>query len=236
MSALIDWDDIDLVVFDVDGTLYDAARLRRAMLRRLLAAAWHERSLRAVRVLRAFRLEREALGNEEDVDFQVAQYTRTAARVRCSEDEVRALAREWMERQPLALLRACRRPHVEDLFTGLRLAGKRIAVLSDYPAVRKLRVLGLRADVVVSATDSGIGKLKPHPIGLESILARTGVPPQRTLMIGDRVDRDAAVAERAGTRALILARVRKPCGVPTFASYGAAVFRPLFQAPALVPA
>lgn len=233
---MIDWDGIDLVVFDVDGTLYDAARLRRAMLYRLLAAAWQTRSLRALHVLRAFRQEREALADEEDVDFQGAQYARTAARVGCGEDEVRWLAREWMERQPLTVLRACRRPHVEEVFAGLRLAGKRIAVLSDYPAVRKLRVLGLRADVVVAATDPDIGRLKPHPLGLQTILQRTGVAPARALMIGDRFDRDAAVAARAGTQALILSRTRLPAGAVTFAGYDAAVFRPLVQTPTLVPA
>ena len=236
MSALIDWNDIDLVVFDVDGTLYDASRLRRAMLRRLLIAAWRERSVHTLRVLHAFRREREALGEEEAIDFQAAQYARAAVRARCGEDEVRALTREWMERQPLALLRACRRPYVEEVFSGLRMVGKRIAVLSDYPAIRKLRVLGLRADVVVAATDPDIGRLKPHPLGLQHILRRTGVSASRALMIGDRLDRDAVVAERAGTRTLILRRSRTPCAVPTFAGYEAAVFTPLFQSPSFVPA
>ena len=32
MSGSLDWSAIDLVVFDVDGTLYDQRRLRLAML------------------------------------------------------------------------------------------------------------------------------------------------------------------------------------------------------------
>ena len=38
LSLLLNWNDIDLVVFDVDGTLYDQRRLHLAMVRRLLAA------------------------------------------------------------------------------------------------------------------------------------------------------------------------------------------------------
>lgn len=232
---MIDWNDIDLVVFDVDGTLYDAARLRRAMLAQLLAAAWHTRRLQALRVLRIFRQVREALGDEGDPDFLDLQYTRTAARAGCDPQRVRALVQEWMEQRPLPLLPSCRRPQVDALFTGLQAAGKRVAVLSDYPAADKLRALGLRAEVVVSATDPEVARLKPDPRGLQMILARTGVPAARALMIGDRVDRDAEVARRAGVQALILGH-HAHADVACFRRYDDAVFAPLLAEPALVAA
>ncbi len=232
---MIDWNGIDLVVFDVDGTLYDAARLRRAMLVRLLAAAWQARSLQALRVLRIFRQVREALGDEGSPDFMDLQYTRTAARAGCDPQLVRALVLEWMEQRPLPLLPACRRPQVDTLFTALQASGKRLAVWSDYPAADKLRALGLRAEVVVSATDAEVARLKPDPRGLQMILARTGVPAGRALMIGDRVDRDALAAHRAGVKSLILGR-RASSGVACFRRYDDAVFAPLLAEPALVAA
>ena len=189
MSSAIDWDRIDLVVFDVDGTLYDAARLRRAMLQHLLAAAWQERSLRTLRVLGTFRQVREALAQEACADFLSLQYTRTAARTGCDERQVRALVQEWMQQRPLPLLRACRWPQVQAVFSGLRAAGKPVWALSDYPAADKLPALGLQVDGAVSATDAEPVRPKPHPRGLQAMLARTGGPAQPAPLVGHQFDR-----------------------------------------------
>lgn len=226
MTPVLDWNEIDLVVFDVDGTLYDQRRLRRAMLRPLLAAAWESRSLDLLRTLRTFRRVREALGEQQAADFLQLQYIRTANRHNTTSEAVRGLATEWMERRPLPLLAGCRYPHLDALFAGLRAHGKQVAVFSDYPALDKLAALGLRADVVVCATDPHVARLKPDPAGLLEILRRTGVPAQRALMIGDRADRDGVAALRAGVRALIRAPKAHPDFI-TFAAYDDPIFAPL---------
>ncbi|CDS54279.1 hypothetical protein [Polaromonas sp. CG9_12] len=228
MKPLLNWKDIDLVVFDVDGTLYDPRRLRLAMLRRLLAATWQARSLDTLRTLRTFRQVREALGDRPEPDFMRLQYARTAAQHHKTEDEVRALTMEWMERQPLPLLAACRYPHLDMLFAGLRSAGKLVAVFSDYPALDKLAALGLQAAPVVCATDAEVARLKPDPAGLLSILRQTGVQARRALMIGDRFDRDAAAASRADMRALIRASKPHPA-FETFRAYDDPVFQPMLH-------
>ncbi|MEY2619909.1 MAG: hypothetical protein RL522_2911 [Pseudomonadota bacterium] len=228
----IDWDAVDLVVFDVDGTLYDAQRLRRKMLGLLLAAAWQTRSTQTLRVLRTFRSVREALGDEAHPEFMTLQYTRTAACTGCDVTTVRAMVTDWMEQRPLPWLRACRWPQVDALFDALRIAGKQVAVWSDYPAREKLQALGLQADLVVAATDPEIARLKPDPRGLLALLQCTGVPATRALMVGDRLDRDAEAARRAGVPALVLAR-RAPTGVRGFSRYDDPLFMPLRAAPAL---
>lgn len=228
MSGSLDWSAIDLVVFDVDGTLYDQRRLRLAMLGHLLAEACRSRSLETLRILRTFRKVREALGEEAGVDFLAEQYARTAQRHGRSPADVEALATDWMEVRPLQRLAACRYAHVDRVFAGLLAAGKQVAVFSDYPAVAKLQALGLHAHPVVCATDADIARLKPDPRGLHSILQRTGVAAARTLMIGDRFDRDAAVAQRAGVRALIRSSRPHPA-VDTFRAYDDPVFQPLLS-------
>ena len=224
--APLDWSSIDLVVFDVDGTLYDQRQLRLGMLRQLIVHTWQTRSLDTLLTLRTFRQVREALGEQAGADFMVLQYAQTASRHGTTSAAVRALTDEWMERRPLPLLAGCRYAQVAEVFAGLRAAGKQIAAFSDYPATAKLAALGLRADVVVSATDADIARLKPDPAGLLAILQQTGVAPGRALMIGDRFDRDAAAAERAGMRALIRS-ARPHAQWPTFRGYDDAVFRPL---------
>ena len=226
----LDWTTIDLVVFDVDGTLYDQRQLRLGMLRQLISHALQTRSLDTLLTLRTFRRVREALaelGDEQArADFMALQYAQTASRHGTTPAAVRALTEEWMEQRPLRLLQACRYAHVAEVFAGLRAAGKRVAAFSDYPAVAKLAALGLRADMVVCATDAGIARLKPDPAGLLAILRQTGVAPARALMVGDRFDRDAAAAARAGVHALI----RSPqahARWATFRGYDDAVFQPL---------
>ena len=230
----LDWNAIDLVVFDVDGTLYDQRRLRLAMLRQLLAHSWHARSLDALRTLGTFRRIREELGNAPDVSFVDAQYARTASRHNKTPEEVRLLAAEWIERRPLPLLAGCRYPGVEELFAGLRAQRKHIAVFSDYPALDKLAALGLRADTVVCATDPAIGRLKPDPAGLLEILRISGAAPERAVMIGDRADRDGAAARAARVNALLLAGRPHP-EFDTFRSYADPVFRPLLRSAAASP-
>ena len=230
----LDWTTIDLVVFDVDGTLYDQRQLRLGMLRQLTVHAWQARSLDTLLTLHTFRRVREALAELGDKqagsDFMALQYAQTASRHGKTPAAVRALTDEWMEQRPLPLLAACRYAHVAGVFAGLRASGKRIAAFSDYPAVAKLAALGLQADVVVCATDPGIARLKPDPAGLLAILRQTGVAPERALMIGDRFDRDAAAAERAGMRALIRSR-RPHAQWATFRAYDDAVFLPLLVEP-----
>ena len=222
----VDWDAVDLVVFDVDGTLYDAHRLRGVMARHLALDAARTFSLRTLRILHVFRQVREELADEGCTAFIEAQYVRTAQRTGCGQAQVRALVHEWMERRPLPLVAACRHPGVDRLFEALHAVGRRVAVLSDYPARAKLDALGLRADPVVCAHDLQVARLKPDPRGLHAILAATGVPARRAVMIGDRFDRDAAAARRAGVRALVRSR-RAHAAVPTFRRFDDPVFQPL---------
>jgi phosphoglycolate phosphatase/putative hydrolase of the HAD superfamily len=224
----LDWDSIDLVVFDVDGTLYNQRRLRFLMLKLLLADAWRTQSLDTLLTLRTFRKVREALGEQPEDNFMRVQYARTAALRGKSEAEVHTTAHEWLEQKPLPLLAGCRYPHVGTLFEALQAAGKKVATFSDYPAADKLQALGLRADPVVCATDTHIARLKPDPSGLLHILHTTGVAPARTLMIGDRFDRDGAAAQRAGVPAMIRTS-RSNSQLSTFEHYDDLVFQPLLR-------
>lgn len=227
LSAPLDWSAIDLVIFDMDGTLYDQKRLRLRMLVALLRDAIARRSLDTLLTLRSFRHCREALAESPVEDFLTAQYAIPAARRGCTAEEVRGLVADWMERRPLPMLAACRRPGVRRLFAAMAREGKRIAILSDYPAAEKLAALGLAADYVIAATDADVGRPKPDSGGLEKLLRQAGVAPHRAVLIGDRVDRDWAVAARVNMRALILSR--GDLGeVERFVSFEDALFKPLF--------
>ncbi len=121
---------------------------------------------------------------------------------------VRRTVETWIERSPLDLMLAARRPGVVECLQTLRAAGIRIGALSDYPATAKLTAMGLSAffDVVVCAQDRGVGSLKPNPAGLRMVLARLDALASQAVYVGDRPDVDARAAAAAGMRCYIIDR------------------------------
>lgn len=199
MTAAVPWDRFDLIVFDMDGTLYDQPRLRRRMAGLLAREAIRSRSLSVMRTLSAYRRQREVMGDVMASDFADAQYALPGHQP----EQVRAIVDDWMERRPLPLLRDCRTPGAGSLFT--RLARRHVlAVFSDYRPEGKLDALGLSAHLCVTAED--VGRLKPDPAGLLWLIEQAKTVPARTLMIGDRDDRDGEAARRVGVRSLIRGR------------------------------
>jgi HAD superfamily hydrolase (TIGR01549 family) len=219
----LNWGEIKLVVFDVDGTLYDQRGLRFCMLREMLLFAIRNRAIEFIKILRVYRHIREELGDSLQEDFEQMLIARTAAIVGCSEEKVRSTAEEWLERRPLRYLVRYRFPQLPELFQALHKHGKKIGVFSDYPARRKLDALELEADLIVCATDKDIGVLKPQAKGLQVLMLQAAMSPAETIMIGDRPERDGLAAQAANVRALI--RSSKPKdGWRTFSRYDDPLF------------
>ena len=63
---------------------------------------------------------------------------------------------------------------------------------------------------------------------VEKLLRLAKVAPKRTILIGDRVERDGAVAARLNMRSLILSERASP-DVTSFASFEDALFQPLLM-------
>jgi putative hydrolase of the HAD superfamily len=229
-----DWDGIRLVAFDVDGTLYSQRRLRLLMARDMVVNAALTRSLDALIVIKAYRLVRERLGELEEPDFDGALVAETAKASGRSTAVVRAIVDEWITRRPLAYLAACRYRGVAELFAGLRRRAKIIGIVSDYPAQAKLAALGVSADHVVCASDSGVGLLKPNPRGLEVLIEAAGVTARQTVLIGDRADRDGIAARRISAWPLIRSRTRID-GWQTFDRFDDALFKCFFCDPSAPP-
>ena len=222
------WDAIELVVFDVDGTLYDQTPLRVRMVLALFLHTLSSRSLETVKVLKHFRRIREDLGNQETQNFESSLIERTSELTGAPAEKISKIVQEWIEVRPLAYLRSCRYPGVKEVFEALRAREVKIGVFSDYPASQKLKAMELEADFEISAVDSKIRVLKPNPLGLLHLMHQAGTTPATTLMIGDRIDRDGEAAKRAGTQCLIRS-AKKLSGWSSFKSYEHAPFSLLHQ-------
>jgi HAD superfamily hydrolase (TIGR01549 family) len=213
-----DWDGVKLVVFDVDGTLYDQRAMRAHVARdMLLHAIWH-RDLCVPLIVWHYRRMRERFGEEEIDEFEPKLLAKVVEYTGYSEARIRAVVAEWLEVRPHAYLMRCRYAGVDALFAGLKCHGKIVGILSDYPATTKLAAMGLVADITCSASDDDVSILKPHPRGLQRLMQRAGVSPAETLLIGDRVERDGLAAERSNVRCLIRSK-RAHSGWKTFASF-----------------
>jgi putative hydrolase of the HAD superfamily len=219
-----DWEQVRFVAFDVDGTLYDQRPLHLRMARDMALHVATTGDLKTVLVLRAYRRIRERLAAAETAGFDRVLVAETAEATRASPDEVTAIVSEWIERRPLKYLKGCVYPGVPQLFGGLRRQGKKIGILSDYPATEKLEAMGLSADHVIAASDVGV--LKPNSKGLHALMVAAAASARDTVFIGDRVERDGLAAQRAGVVALIRS-LRPIAEAQTFRSYRDPLFAPL---------
>jgi HAD superfamily hydrolase (TIGR01549 family) len=193
------------VIFDMDGTLYDQRKLRLCMVREMFTYVLRQpRRLTEWRILWLFRKMREKHAAEVASGLESWQYVWAARAAGVSPEKVRAVVTEWMFERPLAYLRPCRYLGAEALFSQLQRHGIPIGVFSDYPATDKLRALGLTAQVVISATDAEVNRLKPDPTGLLVAAAKLGTPTLECLFIGDQEAKDGECARRAGMPYLIL--------------------------------
>ncbi len=226
MSHSFDWAEIDLIVFDVDGTLYSQKALRARIIPALMVDAIASRTLKTLSVIKAYRAAREDLAETELPGFEQIALQRASEAANVTPARAAEAIAEWIEKRPLKHLRRCRYRGVDDVFDAGKRSGKTVAVLSDYPAAAKLRALELEADIVASASDAAIGIMKPHPKGLLSIITEAGTVPERCVMIGDRADRDGLAASRSGSHVLI----RGGAGTSTgFQGFMDPVFQPLLH-------
>jgi HAD superfamily hydrolase (TIGR01549 family) len=189
--------DHDAWLVDLDGTLYAQTPVRLAMAAELSLLGWN-----AMRVLQRFRHEQEALrALELEGDPFRLQLERTAAALGESPAAVEALVQAWMIERPGKWLSLFRRRALLEEIRAFRAAGGRTALVSDYPARKKLAALGaapLFEVIVASGEPEGPQRLKPHPNGVLRAAKALGVDPARCLVIGDRADADGAAAQTAG--------------------------------------
>ena len=184
---------------DLDGTLYHPLPVKLVMAAQLLLGGWG-----ALGTVRAFRRQHELLRADPEAppgDPYAIQLERTADALGRPVDEVAVVVEDWMQRRPAPWVRRFRRRDLLAEIAAFRDAGGRTALVTDYPASRKLDALGAREifEVVVSSGEpGGPARLKPSPDGYLAAAERLGVAPADCLVLGDRDDADGEAARRAG--------------------------------------
>ena len=182
-----------VVVFDLDGTLYN----KKGMAKRMMFSALFEwRMMLRERNTRK-QLRGIWMGNKESFYHR---YFETMASGRLYSADY---ARWWYNTRYMPLMVKVLKKYykpadwVIPFVSQCKQLGIRLVVLSDYGHTKeKLQALGMECslfDWVISAPE--LGGLKPASQLLTSVAAEMGVQPNQCLVIGDRQDTDGELAK-----------------------------------------
>ena len=191
--------DHDAWLVDLDGTLYAPMPVKGAMAAELLIAGPN-----VIKIIKQFRKEHEALRTLDHIDAYSPfdeQLQRTAKALEVPVDRVDQVIREWMIQRPCKWLHLFKRRWLFRDIEKFRNKGGLTAVVSDYPAEKKLKAMFahmLIDEVVANGEPGGPMKLKPAPDGYLEAAKRLGIEPSDCLVLGDRADADGEAARAAG--------------------------------------
>ena len=197
-----DWNHLQAITFDVDATLYNYPRM---MITRLHRWGWYLPWL--YRLTRARQIIREEGGHP---DFRKRQAEIISERSgipfeRCHRMVDRVLYNGWnidfRSVRPYPGAHGFIRTAVEN--------GLKIAVVTDYPPIKKLEYMGFMDLPWAAMVESeALGELKPSPVPFRAALEAMGLEdhPEQVLHIGDTYNYDVAGARNAGMRTAWLRR------------------------------
>lgn len=191
-------DGIKIVIFDLDGTLYDKTGLAARMVRRL----WW-----CLPLLMSERLARQKMHGLQytSCDTFNTAFFATMARGHWWGPDI---AQKWYDYVYLpAMVRVLSRhfrprPEAMELIEACKQKGLKMAIYSDYGCVvEKLKALRIDPklfDLMVDAPS--MGALKPSKQCAEKVMLLLHAEPETTLFVGDRDDKDGETARVVGAK------------------------------------
>jgi len=202
------------ISLDVDGTMYDKAKLRKRIILKMPFS---------IPFIRQVISARETLRTRgaEVPDFKRAQAAILARRLGKQRSKVESRLEKVVYKKLPGLLSGIPAfENLHDVLKNLAAGGTRLAVLSDFPAREKISALGLEDlpwDVVLAAESFGV--LKPHPRPFKELAKKLALDPEQILHVGDREDCDIKGAEAAGFKAILFSRNNQSSFQPSFARW-----------------
>ena len=190
---------ISAIAFDLDGTLYPNYLLNIRLLPflckhgPLLAAFAKARSI--------IRREQEQSPSAVAPDFYEYQARLTAGLLHAPPEQVkekieRLIYRGWESH----FLKIKLFPHAREALDGIRAAGLKMGLLSDFPPETKLKNLGLSACWDAVLCSERTGAIKPALRPFEELAQALRCPPGQILYVGNSRPYDIDGARRAGMK------------------------------------
>ena len=181
------------VVFDLDGTLYTISGLGLHISLGMLTA------LRPLRPLFRVRAEMRDHDYGDLETFKQVFAEKLAEKSGLSPEQ----ARNWYDNRFMVRFAAVLqkrgrvRPNLLPLLEGLRNRGVRLGVVSDFGGVpERLTALGIPLELFDDTEAAeNFGVMKPTAVPFRRLAERWGIPTDRLLLVGDRVDHDQGCAQ-----------------------------------------
>lgn len=201
----------ELIIWDLDGTLYYQSPFRKKMffvlLKGLLLKPWKWKELY---IIWQFRKIREKWDSQDmDLNLTLKQYEATASRCYCSSQKVQNVIEYWMMQVPNRYLKAYQDEIAVYWIEKLKKNRKKVVVWSDYPVEEKLDALDIQVVDFLCSTDSRVGAMKPNPKGIQVIMEKYHLSKEKVLMVGDREEKDGFAAKKAGIDWVILSKNKR---------------------------
>jgi putative hydrolase of the HAD superfamily len=200
--------EFSAVAFDLDGTLYPNYRL---YIRLLPFLCGHWPLVAALgKARKIIRQEQEQSPSAVLPNFHIHQAQIVAkllhTRPEQTKEKIDRLVYQGWERH---FCKVKLFPHVREVLGDLRAAGLKMGLLSDFPALTKLKNMGLDNfwDVVLCSEDTGA--IKPAIEPFRKLSEALKCPPEQILYVGNSRHYDVAGARRAGMKAALRTRAHK---------------------------
>lgn len=189
--------DIDVVAFDLDGTLYPNIEFYSRL---ILFVLKEHRLLIALGKARDLLRSREYEGNFYDMQAQLMAEMLKSDPASIKEKTEKLIYRGW---EPI-FKKVKLYPHVHETLKACKDAGLKLALLSDFPLEQKIEYLKLKDywDLVLCSEE--VNHLKPDPAPFLKMSEHFSVPPERILYVGNSISYDIIGARGAGMKTALV--------------------------------
>ena len=181
-------DGIELVVFDLDDTLYSEKEYVRSGFHKI-AEALHMPELEA-ELWEAFSKEQKAI----DVVFESRGMLNR-------KNEALSIYRN--QKAAIHLYEG-----VREMLSRIKQGGKMLGLLTDgrpegqRAKIEALEIGGLFDEIIITDEIGGAGCRKPNEIGFVKMHERTGVPYEKMAYVGDNINKDFVAPEKLGMQGI----------------------------------
>lgn len=166
--------DYDLIMVDMDGTLYWQKGLQVTMgLSLMKHALLEKKGLRDLRVILRFRSFRDNMLDTTDVDMQC--YKQLAGEFHVTEVIIEEIVKQWIYQLPLRHIARFADKELIQLLKAAKQAGKQVVIYSDYYPCDKQKHLELDDFKSYYYGIPEIPFMKPNPAGIRHIVKDCGM-------------------------------------------------------------
>ena len=197
--------NIQVVCFDIDGTLYPkwvtSWKLLRSCFPSISLAIRYQQFREYVR---SAEHEQTVPANEQGFRERQARWLCSAAGEQDVQKMTLRIQHQFYDRWSKDFSRLRPFPHIREAFEQLIDQKVVIAALSDFPIDGKLEALGVADLVSYAACTEQSGYLKPHPAPFLMVCSELQVQPEAVLYVGDSCRKDIIGASQVGMRTALM--------------------------------